>query len=226
MAVALTRPDGSVLEHPACDPNHRAFLRSAAKPAQAVGAVRAGTLERFGLDDRHLALACGSHNGSDLHVALAAEILEAAAVPLDALTPGDDGQGGPLQHQCSGNHALALAWCVANGWPLDTYLDPGHPLQEAINRWVTWWLGFRPEAAPDGCGMVAYRATLADSARAFAHLARAAAGIPRLALMSPMAQTPSATLVTQADGRRWAVAAPPWRRTRSWCVGQGSWTPS
>ena len=45
-------------------------------------------------------------------------------------------------------------------------------------------------------------------------------------LMSPMAQTPSATLVTQADGRRWAVAAPPWRRTRSWCVGQGSWTPS
>ena len=176
VAVALTRPDGSVLEHPACDPNHRAFLRSAAKPAQAVGAVRAGTLERFGLDDRHLALACGSHNGSDLHVALAAEILEAAAVPLDALTPGDDGQGGPLQHQCSGNHALALAWCVANGWPLDTYLDPGHPLQEAINRWVTWWLGFRPEAAPDGCGMVAYRATLADSARAFAHLARAAAG--------------------------------------------------
>ncbi len=53
VAVALTRPDGSVLEHPACDPNHRAFLRSAAKPAQAVGAVRAGTLERFGLDDRH-----------------------------------------------------------------------------------------------------------------------------------------------------------------------------
>ena len=108
VAVALTRPDGSVLEHPACDPNHRAFLRSAAKPAQAVGAVRAGTLERFGLDDRHLALACGSHNGSDLHVALAAEILEAAAVPLDALTPGDDGQGGRLQHQCAGNHALAL----------------------------------------------------------------------------------------------------------------------
>ena len=75
VAVALTRPDGSVLEHPACDPNHRAFLRSAAKPAQAVGAVRAGTLERFGLDDRHLALACGSHNGSDLHVALALSLI-------------------------------------------------------------------------------------------------------------------------------------------------------
>lgn len=177
VAVAVTRPDGSALGQPACDPSHRAFLRSAAKPAQAIGAVRDGTLERFGLDDRHLALACGSHNGSEAHTALAAEILNAASVPHDALTPGDDGQGGPLQHQCSGNHALALAWCVANDWPLDGYLDPGHPLQLALGRWVTWWLGSSPEAAPDGCGMMAYQATLADSARAFARLARAAADI-------------------------------------------------
>lgn len=172
VAVAVVGPGGTALDHPMCDPDHRAFLRSAAKPAQAVGAVRDGTLERFGLDDRHLALACGSHNGSSAHTDLVAEILDAASVPHEALTPGDDGQGGPFQHQCSGNHALALAWCAANGWPLDTYLDPGHPLQLAMNRWVTWWLGSRPEAAPDGCGMMAYRATLADSARAFARLAR------------------------------------------------------
>lgn len=176
VAVAITRPDGAALDHPGCDPDHRGFLRSAAKPAQAIGAVLAGTLQRFGLDDRHLALACGSHNGDEIHVTLAAEILDAASVPHDALTPGDDGQGGPLQHQCSGNHALALAWCVANDWPLDTYLDVSHPLQRATGEWVSWWLGVEPETAPDGCGMVAYRATLADSARAFGRLAQAAAG--------------------------------------------------
>lgn len=175
MVVAVTRPDGSVLPDPRCDPDRRAFVRSAAKPAQAVGPVLDGTLERFGLDERHLAVACGSHNGSEVHTSLVVEILDAASVPHDALTPGDDGQGGPLQHQCSGNHALVLAWCAANGWPVDGYLQSDHPAQATMDRWVTWWLGVEPERAPDGCGMVAYRVALADSARAFGRLARAAA---------------------------------------------------
>ncbi len=174
VAVAVTRPDGSVLPDQRCDPDHRAFVRSAAKPAQAVGPVCDGTLERFGLDARHLAVACGSHDGSLAHTSLVAEILDAASVPHHALTPGDDGQGGPFQHQCSGNHALVLAWCAAMGWPVDGYLQADHPAQLAMDRWVTWWLGVEPERAPDGCGMVAYRVALADAARAFGRLARAA----------------------------------------------------
>ncbi|MEZ5382714.1 MAG: asparaginase [Microthrixaceae bacterium] len=174
VAVAVTRPDGSSLDNSSCDSDHRSFLRSAAKPGQALGPVVDGVLERYGLSDRHLALACGSHNGSDAHTRLVAEILDAAGVPRDLLTPGDDGQGGPLRHQCSGNHALALAWCAASGWPLEGYLHPDHPAQVAVGRWMRWWLGAEPEQGPDGCGMVAYRSTLADSARAFARLAQAA----------------------------------------------------
>lgn len=175
VAVAVTRPDGSALPDQRCDPERRAFVRSAAKPGQAVGPVLDGTLERFGLDSRHLAVACGSHDGSEAHTLLVAEILDAAGVPHAALTPGDDGQGGPFQHQCSGNHALVLAWCAANGWPVDDYLNPEHPAQMAMDRWVSWWLDTEPERAPDGCGMAAYRVTLAESARAFGRLARAAA---------------------------------------------------
>lgn len=178
VAVAVARPDGSAPDDPRFDLDRRAFVRSAAKPAQAIGPVLDGTLERFGLNDRHLAVACGSHDGSEAHTTLVAEILDAAAVPHAALTPGDDGQGGPFQHQCSGNHALALAWCSANGWPVDSYLHAGHPAQVAMDRWVTWWLGVEPERAPDGCGMVAYRVALVDAARAFGRLARAAAGHP------------------------------------------------
>ena len=33
---------------------------------------------------------------------------------------------------CSGKHAAMLATCVVNGWPTETYLDPDHPLQQAI----------------------------------------------------------------------------------------------
>ena len=44
------------------------FARSAAKPFQALAGVRAGVPERFGLETEHLALACASHGGGDLHV--------------------------------------------------------------------------------------------------------------------------------------------------------------
>ena len=54
----MTGPDGDL----------PVFARSAVKPLQALGSVRAGVLERFGLDRRHLALACASHGGSPDHV--------------------------------------------------------------------------------------------------------------------------------------------------------------
>ena len=37
---------------------------------------------------------------------------------------------------CSGKHAGMLAACAANGWPTDSYLDPGHPLQLAIRATI------------------------------------------------------------------------------------------
>ncbi|HWT24501.1 MAG TPA: asparaginase, partial [Solirubrobacteraceae bacterium] len=53
------------------------FARSAVKPLQALGSVRAGVLERFELGDRHLALACASHGGGADHVAVVGEVLDA-----------------------------------------------------------------------------------------------------------------------------------------------------
>ena len=44
------------------------FLRSAAKPFIAAAGVRAGVVERFGFDDRELAVMSASHNGEPYHV--------------------------------------------------------------------------------------------------------------------------------------------------------------
>ena len=54
---------------------------------------------------------------------------------------------------CSGKHAGMLATCVVNGWPLDVYLDPEHPLQVALAAAVADLAG-EPIAATgvDGCG--------------------------------------------------------------------------
>ena len=64
-AWRLHEPDGTTRAGGETGP---VFLRSAAKPFQALPAVRAGVLERYGLDERHLAVACASHGGDDQHL--------------------------------------------------------------------------------------------------------------------------------------------------------------
>ncbi|HMS11620.1 MAG TPA: asparaginase [Microthrixaceae bacterium] len=179
-------PTGAVIDEISPgDAGRRIFLRSAAKPFQAAPAIAAGVLERFGLDDRHLAVAVGSHCGTEPHVTLVREILAAAGLDDSAVTPGDDGQGGPLQHQCSGNHALALAWCAAESWPTANYLDADHPVQLAMNAAVSAAtgeaIGDGLDLAPDNCGMTSHRVTLRAMAVAYGRLASNWPGLAGLA---------------------------------------------
>jgi L-asparaginase II len=166
------------------DRGERAFLRSAAKPLQALPAVEAGVLERLGLDDRHLALACASHGGSPEHIARVAEILAACGLGVTdlacgAVAPRDPAAASALQgpprrihHNCSGKHALGLALCVVEGWPIDSYLEAAHPLQRAMAAAVAGALAVEaPAQAIDGCGMPTFHAPLAALASAFGRLA-------------------------------------------------------
>lgn len=164
------------------DPDVATFLRSAAKPFQAAVAVESGALERFGLGDRHLAIGCASHGGSPEHIATVAEVLDACGLDENALACGPDQPRDPAQarlpepsriaHNCSGKHALALAACVANGWPTDGYLDDAHPLRSAFDAAVRNHCGPYVGEAVDGCGMHTHRASLHTLAAAFGRLAR------------------------------------------------------
>ena len=87
VAWCTVRPEGSV-DGP--DPELPVFARSAVKPLQALGGVRSGVLERFGLGERHLALACASHGGSEVHVSVVAEILAACGLVEAALGCGPE----------------------------------------------------------------------------------------------------------------------------------------
>jgi L-asparaginase II len=169
--------------------DEQAFLRSAAKPLQALPAVEAGVLERLGLDDRHLAMACASHGGSPEHVARVAEILAAGGLGVGhlecgVLAPRDPVAAGAMRgeprrihHNCSGKHALGLALCVVQGWPVEGYLDATHPLQRAMADAVSRALGVEaPDQAVDGCGMLTFRAPLASLAGAFGRLASGGLG--------------------------------------------------
>jgi L-asparaginase II len=155
---------------------------------QAVGMLEAG----LDLDGELLALACASHSGEAFHVEGVRRILAAAGLDESALrTPPDypvdeeekyaflaaGGTKAPIWMNCSGKHAAMLATCVANGWPLDTYRDPDHPLQQRLAGAVARLAG-EPVAATgvDGCGAPVFALTLAGLARAFVAIATAEPG--------------------------------------------------
>ena len=165
------------------------LLRSAAKPLQAVGMLRAG----LDLDGADLAIACASHDGTTTHIGIVDRVLARAALGRDALAttpmlplePEASARcllaGGPtpVHHNCSGKHAAMLKTCVVNGWPTDGYLDPAHPVQEAILAAVADLAG-EPIAhvAVDGCGAPIMAVSLTGLARAFARLGLAEPGTP------------------------------------------------
>ena len=50
-----------------------------------------------------------------------------------------------------------LAACVASGWPIQTYLEPSHPLQQLVMRTVEELSGESvAHTAIDGCGAPVY----------------------------------------------------------------------
>ena len=165
------------------------FSRTATKPMQAITAVRLGVLERFGLDERHLAIGCSSHGGSEQHTRLVTEMLAACGLTegdlgCGPLEPRDPAEAAALRsrsqhatritHNCSGKHALALAACVAQGWPIEGYLRSGHPLQLAMRQAVAECTGAYPDEVArgtDGCGMCTFHLPLGALARAYGRLA-------------------------------------------------------
>lgn len=161
--------------------------RSSNKPIQALGMLSLG----LDLPPDLLALACASHSGEEFHQDGVRRILAGAGLDETALQnipdhPLDDaareadlraGRGPTrLAMNCSGKHAAMLATCVANDWPTDDYLDPGHPLQQGIQRIFEETTGEPAYVAVDGCGAPLLSASLTALARAFAALATATDG--------------------------------------------------
>ncbi len=163
---AVVVRDGRV-ELAAGDPGLVTFLRSSAKPLQALPVVRG----RPDLDDEQIALLCASHRATPEQVAVVRRILAAAAATEADLECGGDPS--PIEHNCSGKHAGFLALCRAEGWETTGYRRPEHPCQEAMLREVARAAEVDPETvlvATDGCGVPTFALTLERAAHGFARL--------------------------------------------------------
>jgi L-asparaginase II len=185
-AIAVAA-DGSIVAS-AGDPLAPFYPRSSLKPLQAVAMVRAG----LKLPADLLALAAASHSGAAKHREGALRILDLHGLTVTAFENSTDlpygagereewlrngGAATQLTQNCSGKHAAMAATCVINGWPVQGYLDPSHPLQQLVATTVRELTDEEPvTVSTDGCGTPLFALTLPGMARAFGLLARAAAG--------------------------------------------------
>jgi L-asparaginase II len=162
------------------DPTQFAFFRSSAKPFQAIPVIESGAADRFGFTPAELALCCASHHAEQRHLDQVVAMLAKLGLDESALQCGiphayfGDLAVTPLQCDCSGKHTGMLASCLQLGFPIDSYLEPDHPLQVMIRGLVAEVCRVAPEdlaLATDGCSVPTFGTSVAAFALSYAALA-------------------------------------------------------
>src|SRR5215213_1184105 len=185
--IVVVDPDGNIIASLGA-PENVTYLRSSAKPFQALPLLVSGAADRFGFTDREVALVCGSHNGEPIHTELAASMLRKIGLGPEALHCGAHEpygvqaaldlrmrgeQPNVLHNNCSGKHVGMLAVALHLGAPADNYESPENPVQKAIVDMVSQFSGvpvIDMAIAVDGCAAPIFGITVKAMALAYARL--------------------------------------------------------
>lgn len=186
--AVLVSPSGELLASYG-DPYKYTYFRSSAKPIQALMLFLSGAAEHFGFSDAEIAIACASHFAEDFHLEAVRSILNKIGLSEAHLQCGASrsikseyafvqAEAGVLasaiQSDCSGKHAAMLATCVIKGYPLESYLEPEHPLQQHTLKIISEVCDYPAEQIQigiDGCGVPVFALPIFNMALGFARLA-------------------------------------------------------
>lgn len=164
------------------------YLRSSAKPFQAIPLITSGAAERFNFTDEEIALACGSHSGEPIHVETVAGMLNKIGLDETWLKCGthepfarDVARGlrergerpNVLQNNCSGKHTGMLALALHLGAEPRTYDQPNNPVQITIAKTIANFADVAIEdiaVGIDGCGVPVFGITVRQMALMYARL--------------------------------------------------------
>ena len=197
-------------------------FRSAAKPFQLLPFIERGHADALGCSEAEVAIMAASHSGSRAHLALVRGLLARIGLDERQLACGyhdpqdaqslddvrrDPSRCSPAYNNCSGKHAGMLAMCQAEGWPVEGYERPEHPLQLLMLRTVAECCGVTSESVLlgiDGCGLPVFGLPLVRMAHGYAQigLAIAQGGDPRAAALQRIGRAMVAHPVTvEGEGR-------------------------
>lgn len=195
------------------DPDRIVYARSAAKPLQALPLIETGAAERFGLDDKRIALACASHSGEAVHTQAVAVWLADIGLGEPALECGphrpkdsetDDamirrGEACTrLHNNCSGKHTGFLSTAIYLGEDPSGYITERHPVQQRLIQVQSEMCDTdlaATQRGEDGCGIPVVGMPLGALARGMAQMADprgqgAARGVACGRIVAAMAREP------------------------------------
>jgi L-asparaginase II len=170
------------------DPQLVTYMRSSAKPLQALPFIERGGDQTYHLTSREVAVICSSHDGMDEHVEVVKGIQAKAGIresdllcgthrPFHSLTQESMLKAGeqPTQNRnnCSGKHTGMLAHARMRGLPISDYVNPEHPIQKTILDTISEMCSLpleKIEIGIDGCSAPNFAMPLYNAALGFARL--------------------------------------------------------
>ncbi len=211
-AVAVVDVSGKLVAYHG-NPDTVTFLRSSAKPFQAIPFLEHGGQAFYGLSLQEVAVICASHAGTDQHVATVQGIqaranLSEADLMCGVHTPGDEATAAalserkelptPNRHNCSGKHTGMLAYAQMSGRKFADlpYISNQHPIQQEILSALAEMSGMRVDqiaSGIDGCSAPNFALPLRNAALAYARLSD-----PETAGVSPAERVAACHLITSA----------------------------
>ncbi len=186
-SIVVTDNKGNVLYYVG-DPEMFTFTRSSAKPIQAVPVYESGAVDHFGFTVSGQAILCGSHNGSERHVAQAKENLDKIGLDesylkcgihppseyrIRNILPRREETFSPLQHNCSGKHSGQLALALQMNCDPARYLEFDYDVQQRVFETVCQIYEMKPgdvKIGTDGCSLPNFGMPLRNMAIAFANI--------------------------------------------------------
>ncbi|MFN3490643.1 MAG: asparaginase, partial [Anaerolineales bacterium] len=159
-----------------------AFLRSSAKPFQALPFVEQGGVEHYGFNESELAISCASHETGQLHLDLIHSLqlkigLDENQLQCGPHLPSDakklrevikqDIKPTANFNNCSGKHTMMLAFAKMRNLPLENYLDINHPIQQDILQTLSEMCMIdknKIELGIDGCSAINFAMPLYNAA--------------------------------------------------------------
>jgi L-asparaginase II len=170
-------------------PDKTSYLRSAAKPIQALPVFTSGAFDRYRFNHAEIAVICSSHYAEEIHLQAISSILYKIGLAAENILGGivtslnpkfalelawKNVELTPLFSDCSGKHAGMLSVCMHKGFDIANYLSPDHPCQQEILKTLAEMcsvLESEISIGIDGCNAPVHAMPLKNIAQGFARLA-------------------------------------------------------
>ncbi len=169
------------------DVNFLTYLRSCAKPIQAIPVITSGAAEKFGFTEKEITIFSGSLNGQDFQVEILESIMKKLNINESYLQCGIHPPShkptrkkykiySPLQNNCAGKHLAMLALCKYFNFPLENYTELEHPVQQLILEEISYFTEIPVKdikTGIDGCGVPVFAVPIYNFSLAYYKLANA-----------------------------------------------------